>query len=89
MSDTTVPAPGDSLPVYAEIPPLGGPFGAIMKVIDCVFAVLSSAGLLAIAAVVLLQVVARVALPSAPVWTEELSRYLFIHMIAISSGLVL
>lgn len=62
---------------------------SIRAVIDKVFAILASASLLAIAAVVLLQVVSRFLLPTSPVWTEELSRYLFIYLIVLSSGLVI
>ncbi|HXH01840.1 MAG TPA: TRAP transporter small permease [Candidatus Competibacteraceae bacterium] len=36
---------------------------------------------------VLLQVVARYALPSAPVWTEELTRFLLIYLVAFACGL--
>ncbi|MCM2973272.1 TRAP transporter small permease [Larsenimonas suaedae] len=89
MSDSTDVAALDALPAYAAIPPMGGPVGALIRGLDRLFATLAVLGLLAIAAVVILQIVARVALPSSPVWTEELSRYLFIHMIAVSSGLVL
>ena len=45
--------------------------------------------LVAIAAVVLYQIVARYALPESPVWTEELSRYLFIYCIVLTSGTVI
>ncbi|WP_067093768.1 TRAP transporter small permease [Marinomonas atlantica] len=62
---------------------------AIRTVIDKCFAILASASLLAIAAVVLLQVISRFMLPTSPVWTEELSRYLFIYLIVLSSGLVI
>ncbi|WP_227369486.1 TRAP transporter small permease [Halomonas sp. M20] len=81
--------PGDSLHVIAEIPPLGGAFGRLVTWLDRLFGVLASLALLGIAAVVLLQIFARLALPSSPAWTEELSRYLFIYMVALSSGLVL
>jgi TRAP-type C4-dicarboxylate transport system permease small subunit len=37
--------------------------------------------------VVLLQVVARVALPRAPAWTEELSRFAMIYLVAFGCGL--
>lgn len=62
---------------------------SIRGVVDKCFAVLACTSLLAIAAVVLLQVFARFMLPSSPVWTEELSRYLFIYLIVLSSGLVI
>ena len=45
--------------------------------------------LLAIVAVVLYQILARYALPRAPVWTEELSRYLFAYTIVLASGAVI
>ena len=61
----------------------------VRAVIDKCFAILSSMALLAIAGVVLLQVIARFMLPSSPVWTEELSRYLFIYLIVLSSGLII
>lgn len=61
----------------------------IRAIVDKCFAILASVSLLAIAAVVLLQVIARFMLPSSPVWTEELSRYLFIYLIVLSSGLVI
>lgn len=82
-------APADSAHLIAEIPPLGGGFGRLVSWLDRLFAILASLALLGVAAVVLLQIFARVALPSSPVWTEELSRYLFIYMVALSSGLVL
>ncbi|GHA83358.1 TRAP transporter small permease [Modicisalibacter luteus] len=73
----------------ATIPPLGGRAGQLLRWLDKLFALLASLALLGIAAVVVLQIVARVALPSSPAWTEELSRYLFIYMVALSAGLVL
>src|SRR5262245_33517510 len=47
----------------------------------CAFAVLLGA--------VLLQVFTRVALPSSPVWTEELSRFALLHLVALGAGLAL
>ncbi len=37
--------------------------------------------------VVLIQVVSRVALPRSPVWTEELSRFTLLYLVAIGAGL--
>lgn len=71
------------------VPPLGGMAGKLIGGLDRLFAFLIIAVLLAIAGVVMLQVVSRIMLPSSPAWTEELSRYLFIYLVAISAGLVL
>lgn len=62
---------------------------ALLNIVDRVFAVLAISALLGIIAVVLLQVISRFLLPSSPIWTEELSRYLFIYLIVLSSGLVI
>jgi len=61
----------------------------LLHIIDGVFSVLAVSALLAIAAVVILQVVSRFLLPSSPIWTEELSRYLFVYLIVMGSGLVI
>ncbi|MCH2204851.1 MAG: TRAP transporter small permease [Lentisphaerales bacterium] len=45
--------------------------------------------LLGIVFVVLFQIFARYALPKAPVWTEELSRFLFIYTIIFASASVI
>lgn len=42
--------------------------------------------LIALSLTVLLQVFARVFLPESPVWTEELSRYIFVYLIAFGIG---
>jgi len=62
---------------------------SFLSIVDRVFALLAISALLGIIAVVLLQVVSRFMLPSSPIWTEELSRYLFIYLIVLSSGLVI
>lgn len=51
-----------------------------------VFSSLTVLLLLALCCVVLLQVTARFLLPSSPAWTEELSRYLFIYVVAFGVG---
>lgn len=61
----------------------------LLRIADWVFSVLAVSALLAIAAVVVLQVVSRFMLPSSPIWTEELSRYLFVYLIVMGSGLVI
>jgi len=38
---------------------------------------------------VLIQVVSRLALPSSPVWTEELSRFALLYMVAAGCGLAI
>jgi len=45
--------------------------------------------LIAIVFVVSLQILARYVLPKAPIWTEELTRYLFIYMIVFASSQVM
>lgn len=54
---------------------------ALRFLTGCAFAVLIGA--------VLLQVVTRVALPASPVWTEELSRFALLHLVALGAGLAL
>ncbi|AEF53100.1 TRAP transporter small permease [Marinomonas posidonica] len=60
-----------------------------LNVVDWLFSVLAVSALLAIIVVVLIQVFSRFLLPSSPIWTEELSRYLFIYLIVMGSGLVI
>jgi TRAP-type transport system small permease protein len=61
----------------------------LLRIANWVFSVLAVSALLAIAAVVILQVVSRFLLPSSPIWTEELSRYLFVYLVVMGSGLVI
>lgn len=59
---------------------------ATLKTLDRLFGGLACVAMVAIMLVVLLQIVARYALPQAPAWTEELSRYLFAYAVVLASG---
>ncbi|WP_462378785.1 TRAP transporter small permease [Pseudomonas sp. Marseille-QA0892] len=72
-----------------QVPQLQGRIGRVMAWIDTVFIVLATAALVAIAATVLLQISGRLFLPYSPVWTEELSRYLFIYMVVLAAGVAM
>jgi TRAP-type C4-dicarboxylate transport system permease small subunit len=61
----------------------------LLKQISKVCGAAAVATLLGIAGVVLFQIFARYALPKSPVWTEELSRYLFAYTIVLASASVL
>lgn len=63
--------------------------GFLLKWLQNIFNTGSVISLIAIALVVLYQILARYALPESPVWTEELSRYLFIYCIVLASGTVI
>ncbi|REC94163.1 TRAP transporter small permease [Kushneria indalinina] len=91
MSDTEKRASEalEALDVLGRVPRLGGVFGTLVNVMDRILATVAGLILVAIAGVVIVQILGRLILPSAPVWTEELSRYLFIMMIAVSAGLVM
>ncbi len=79
----------DALDILGRVPRLGGVFGTLVNVMDRILATVAGLILVTIAGVVILQILGRLVLPAAPVWTEELSRYLFIMMIAVSAGLVM
>ncbi|QTP58367.1 TRAP transporter small permease [Billgrantia antri] len=78
-----------SLDAMSEVPKLGGAIGRVIGWIDTLFIVLANLALVAIAATVMLQISGRLFLPYSPAWTEELSRYLFIYMVALSSGVAI
>lgn len=61
----------------------------VIVCLDRFFGALACLALLGIIAVVLLQIFARYAMPQAPAWTEEASRYLFAYAIVLSSGSVI
>nr|WP_163502291.1 TRAP transporter small permease [Halomonas socia] len=79
----------ESLDTLASVPTLGGPLGRVIGWIDTLFLGLAVTALVAIAVTVLLQISGRLFLPFSLAWTEELSRYLFIYMVALSAGVVL
>ncbi|GEK74193.1 MULTISPECIES: TRAP transporter small permease [Halomonas] len=79
----------EELDALSAVPRLPGLAGRVIGWLDTLFTFLATLALVGIAATVLLQVVGRLALPSSPAWTEELSRYLFIYMVALSAGVVI
>ncbi|WP_275288192.1 TRAP transporter small permease [Halomonas elongata] len=79
----------EQLDPLASVPTFQGALGRLIGGIDTLFTVLAVTALVAIAGTVLLQIAARLFLPFSVSWTEELSRYLFIYMVALSAGVVL
>ncbi|MGM0782859.1 MAG: TRAP transporter small permease [Pseudomonadota bacterium] len=79
----------EELDTLSKVPKLGGLPGRLIGWADRLFIGLAVLALLGIAAAVLLQIAGRLFLPFSPAWTEELSRYLFIYMVALSSGAVI
>ncbi|MBT2774445.1 TRAP transporter small permease [Halomonas sp. ISL-60] len=79
----------ESLASMSAVPKLEGPIGRVIGWVDTCFLSLAVVALVAIAATVLLQICSRLFLPFSIAWTEELSRYLFIYMVALSAGVVL
>lgn len=90
-SDQTAPENKalESLDSISAVPRLQGPIGRMIGWVDTCFLTLAVLALIAIAVTVLLQVCSRLFLPFSIAWTEELSRYLFIYMVALSVGVVL
>ncbi|GGY02764.1 membrane protein [Litchfieldella qijiaojingensis] len=79
----------ENLDALSSVPRLGGWIGRAIGWLDTLFTWLANLALLGIAAAVLLQISGRLFLPFSPAWTEELSRYLFIYMVALSAGVVI
>jgi TRAP-type transport system small permease protein len=79
----------ESLDSMSAVPKFAGPIGRVIGWVDKCFLTLAVIALIAIAATVLLQISSRLFLPFSIAWTEELSRYLFIYMVALSVGVVL
>lgn len=59
----------------------------ILKIIDTIFLVIETVVYTAMIFVVLLQIFARIFLPQVPAWTEELSRFLQIYLVAFTAGM--
>ncbi|WP_104205464.1 TRAP transporter small permease [Billgrantia saliphila] len=78
-----------SLDSLSAVPRLQGPLGRVIGWVDTLFILLANLALVAIAATVLLQIAGRLFLPFTLAWTEELSRYLFIYMVALASGVAI
>ncbi|MDI5933483.1 TRAP transporter small permease [Halomonas kalidii] len=79
----------ERLDSLSSVPTFQGALGRLIGWVDTLFTILAVLALLAIAGTVLLQIAARLFLPFSLAWTEELSRYLFIYMVALSVGVVL
>ncbi|MCC5884516.1 MAG: TRAP transporter small permease [Halomonas sp.] len=78
-----------SLEALSAVPGLGGPLGRVIGWMDRLFMLLANLALIGIAATVLLQISGRLFLPFTLSWTEELSRYLFIYMVALAAGVAI
>lgn len=63
--------------------------GKIFDSLDFVFGWVDMAVYVCMILVVLLQIFARVMLPKVPAWTEELSRYLQVYLVAFGAGLAI
>lgn len=79
----------ERLDSMSAVPKFEGAIGRVIGWVDKCFLTLAVMALIAIAATVLLQICSRLFLPFSIAWTEELSRYLFIYMVALSVGVVL
>lgn len=78
-----------SLNAMGEIPQLAGPLGRAIACVDMLFVVMANVALVLLAGTVLLQISGRLFLPYSPAWTEELCRYLFVYMVALSAGVAI
>lgn len=76
----------ESLDSMSAVPKFKGSIGRVIGWVDKCFLTLAVMALIAIAATVLLQICSRLFLPFSIAWTEELSRYLFVYMVALSAG---
>lgn len=62
---------------------------SVLTMVDNVFWFIDTAIYLCMIGIVLLQIFARVFLPRVPAWTEEMSRYLQIYLVAFGAGLAI
>jgi TRAP-type C4-dicarboxylate transport system permease small subunit len=60
--------------------------GRVFSALERAFRAVASVLFVMMLAAVLVQIVARYALPTAPVWTEELTRFALIFMVAFACG---
>lgn len=79
----------ENIDAMSTVPPIGGAIGKLFDILDSIFTALATLALLGIIFTVLLQIVGRLFLPSPPIWTAEVSKYLFIYMVAMSAGVVI
>lgn len=78
----------ENLETLTRVPRLGGPIGRLANALDRVLLTLAVIALVGLSLTVLLQVASRLFLPITLSWTEELTRYLFIYMVAMGAGVV-
>lgn len=78
----------ENLEILTRVPRLGGPIGRLANALDRVLLTLAVIALVSLSLTVLLQVASRLFLPITLSWTEELTRYLFIYMVALGAGVV-
>ncbi|HET8790823.1 MAG TPA: TRAP transporter small permease [Modicisalibacter sp.] len=79
----------ENIDVMTTVPHVGGAIGRVLNGLDAIFTGLSTLALVAIVLTVLLQIFGRLFLDSPPIWTAEGSKYLFIYMVAMASGVVI
>lgn len=61
----------------------------LLKYLDNTLSILLIISASAMVLVVLLQIIARYALPWSPHWTEEVARFCFIYMVSLGAGLAI
>lgn len=79
----------ENIDAMSTVPHIGGAIGKLFNMLDSIFTALATLALIAIVFTVLLQIISRLFFPSPPIWTAEGSKYLFIYMVAMASGVVI